>query len=180
MLLIEPIYVLAVGDQKTCQSLVYRPGAREFIERLAVHFDIVFYSSRESRYLSMVRQEVDPGNLLVKQILDYRHCARTAGGRVIKDMGVLTGCSLREIVMVDYKPQNVARHLANAVCFFYFDPGRSEPTEYLLGECLQHLIALSVEADVRVANSKRLPYYQFLEFKKEEDSKKSQTQPYLF
>jgi NLI interacting factor-like phosphatase len=178
-LLIEPIYTLAVGQPNTGHPLAYRPGATEFIQRLAVSFDIVFYSSRESHYLSMIRNHIDPSNMLIKQILDYKHCVRTASNRIVKDLTIVTGYSLRDIVMVDYKPQNVNRQLANAVCLLYFDPGRPEITEYLLGECLQHLLSLSCEPDVRMSNSHRLPYYQFLELKTNCECK-DRNDPYLF
>lgn len=159
---IEPIYVLVVASLTNDNHLIYRPQAKEFIERLADHYHIVLYSSREPKYVSMVREHLDPSGSIVKEALDYRSCVRTQSGRVLKDIKAVVGSSLRDMVMVDYKVLNICRHLENGVCLLFYDPSIPEDPGYLLGEPLQYLVGLAAQSDVRLQNMNRLPYSHFV------------------
>ena len=164
VLFIEPMYTLAnaqLDPDTGAIRFLYRRHSCEFIKRLAEHYDLVLYSSREMKYLNKIKNDLDPEGSLIRQVLDYESCIKTSSGRLIKYLQIVKNRPLREMVLLDYKIQNISKNLNNGVCIYYWEAARDD--DYLMGECLEYLIQASKAPDICVFNASRLNYLELLE-----------------
>lgn len=163
LLLIEPLYILAIGVSNPSDgttTFILRPHARTFIETLAKDYIVLFYSSRDSKHAQAIREAIDPGMNLVKDILDYRHCSKTRDGRLVKDLGCLGFKQRKDMLLVDYKMHGLKLQPENAVILTHWN---KDPTDqYLLGPVLGFLQSLAHVFDVREALRQNLDYRRYL------------------
>lgn len=163
LLLLEPVYLLAVGlsspDGGSTQ-FVFRPHARRFIQALGQEFLLIFYSSRETRHLNAIREYLDPQQQFIRDVLDYRNCAKTREGRLQKDLGCLSYKQRKDILIIDYKMHGLKLHPENSVILTHWN---KDPTDqYLIGPALDFLLSLTQVFDVRETLRQKLDYRRYL------------------
>lgn len=163
LLLLEPVYLLAVGVSSpdgSSTQFVFRPHARRFIQALGHEFLLIFYSSRETRHLNAIREYLDPEQQFIRDVLDYRNCAKTREGRLQKDLGCLTYKQRKDILIIDYKMHGLKLHPENSVILTHWN---KDPTDqYLIGPALDFLLSLAQVFDVRETLRQKLDYRRYL------------------
>ena len=103
------------------------------------------------KYLNAIKDDLDPDGSFIRQVLDYESCIKTSSGRLIKYLQIVKNRPLREMVLLDYKIQNVSKNLNNGVLLYYWEAGRDD--DYLMGECLEYLIQASKAPDICAFNA---------------------------
>lgn len=139
ILFIEPLYTLALenpnydpdnNDPSNPQFLL-RPGAKEFITKVAQVWEIIIFSSRKKELVWRLVDVLDPLKAYVKFVLHRNNCAITQHKRCVKDLAVVQNAGPCALVL-DYKPQNVAFSLDHALLALHWN-GAEDDSELLTG-----------------------------------------------
>jgi TFIIF-interacting CTD phosphatase-like protein len=147
------------GEVTASQENLFRPGAQEFISSLAQSWEIIFFSSRKQDQLDRLVNVLDPLKVLVRFVLDRRHCSITSQRKCVKDLSYIMNFNRQNSIIIDYKPQNVAFSLEAALIVEHWD-GSAEDGE-LVG-LQKHLEFLASQPDAVQVNSNRNSYSQLL------------------
>lgn len=106
VMLIEPMYTLIIPSQQDPQALKPRPGAIEFITRLSKCYNIILYSSRKIKILKKIQKILDPNSENIKQLIPRKACYLTNQKKFFKDLNIVKNQNLKDMLIVDYKPQS--------------------------------------------------------------------------
>ena len=126
-----------------------RPFAREFLEQAARLFEVVVFTASHQRYADAVLNYLDPQQQFVALRL-YRDSCVLVNGVFVKDLRVLAGRHLSQVVIVDNAVHSFGYQLDNGV------PITSWYDDYADRELLQvwqHLLRLAAQEDVRRLNA---------------------------
>ena len=135
-----------------------RPFAQQFLEQAASLFEVVAFTASHKAYADAVLDYLDPHGQFVTKLL-YRNNCVLVNGVFTKDLRVLAGRELKDIVIVDNAVQAIAYQLANGV------PVASWFDDYEDCELVQvwsHLQRLASEDDVRRLNTQTFGLSQAL------------------
>ena len=77
-----------------------RPFARECLEELSQHFEIIVFTASHFCYANAVIDHLDPENKWVSQRFFREHCFQTAEGMYIKDLRVIDR-PLKDLLLID-------------------------------------------------------------------------------
>jgi len=150
-LLIEPIYVLSMLNPSYTPSpptttltpptpeYLLRPGASQFLHSLSTHWEIILYTSRKRVNVVSLVEMIDPNHSIISAILDRKNCHATAQNKCVKDVGVVGNRDPERCVLLDYKPQNVAFSLDNALILVHWNGSSTDNELEDLGRYLEYL-----------------------------------------
>ena len=93
-------------------------------------------------------------------MLDRRHCSITPQKKCVKDLATVQNVSLDSALILDYKPQNVAFSLDNALIVLHWN-GVEEDSELLPG-LLARLEHLAQQTDLLAALRQTTQYPELL------------------
>lgn len=120
-----------------------RPGVDEFIERLAVHYELIVFTASLSKYADPLLDLLDPKKLVNKRLF-REHCV-FYDGHYVKDLSTLNR-DISQTIIVDNSPMSYIFHPENAIdCSSYFD----DPTDTELWEIADFLESIKDSDDVR-------------------------------
>jgi hypothetical protein len=146
-LFIEPMYTLAIPNPSFAEDpkagepeYFLRPQSQLFISKLAEKWELIIFSSRKAEQLRSLVETLDPLKTAIRFVLDRRHCSITNQKKCIKDLATVQNVSLDHAIIMDYKPQNVAFSLDNALIALHWN-GVEEDQELVPGlfDRLDHL-----------------------------------------
>ena len=100
------------NEKSNLLHVLLRPGAKEFINKVAELFEIVIFTASQKRYADCIIDRLDPGKF-VKHRLYREHCVSTHKG-FIKDLSLL-GRDLKSVVIVDNSPLAYEWNSDNAI-----------------------------------------------------------------
>lgn len=103
-----------------------RPGAKEFIARVAQDWELVIFSSRKKETVSRLVDVLDPLKAHIKFVLCRNNCNVTQHKRCVKDLTTVQNSDKDSSLILDYKPQNVAFSLDNAVIIMHWNAAEDD------------------------------------------------------
>ena len=168
MLFIEPMYTLALENpdfdftSKSNNDFPYllRPGAKDFIARVAQDWEVMIFSSRKQEQISSLVDMLDPLKVHIKFVLSRTHCDITGHKRCAKDLSTIQNVNKNGSIIIDYKPQNVAYSIDSAIILMHWNG--SEDDNELIPGLAQHLGFLSCQTEPAKAQLDKSNYAQFL------------------
>lgn len=93
-------------DEELGGHFLIRPGAREFLEKMSQHYEVVIFTAAMQEYADWVLDILDTGNWISYRL--YRQHAVRDGAVFIKDLSRL-GRKLSNMIIVDNVAQNFQR-----------------------------------------------------------------------
>jgi CTD small phosphatase-like protein 2 len=102
-----------------------RPGAKEFISRMAQLYEVVVFTASHSCYGKAVVELLDPGKV-VRACLFRENCWLAEEGFYVKDLRVVGGRNLEDIVLVDNAAYSYGFQLDNAVPILNYYSGEED------------------------------------------------------
>ncbi|XP_050221166.1 uncharacterized protein LOC126671437 [Mercurialis annua] len=89
-----------------------RPGVEEFLEALAVKYEVVVFTAGLKAYASLVLDKIDKKGVISHRL--YRDSCREVDGKYVKDLSEM-GRDLKKVVIVDDNPNCYSLQPANAI-----------------------------------------------------------------
>ena len=133
------------------KTLIMRPGLLEFLHKMKQIFELVLFSLGTCDYVNKIVNIIEKKEKFFEYIL-YRQHATFNDNIYIKNLSLL-GRDLKNIIIVDDKPQVFKLHQNNGICIkpFYGDVVGERNTLKILGNILQKIRfdADEYEGDIR-------------------------------
>jgi len=127
-------------------SVEYRPYLDKFLKNLAIHFEIVIFTSALSEYADVILDHIDPDHTLFSYRLYRQHCLHQ-NGQYIKDLSRI-GRALERTIILDNLKENFCLQPLNGI---FIDTWTDDKEDHLLNDLIPLLSSLAVRkvADVR-------------------------------
>lgn len=117
----NPDFMQHVGSDSK-RELLYvkiRPGCREFISRMAIHYELVMFTASVPGYARPIYEKVDL-NGVTSHLLFREHCSQYKG-MYVKDLAKLNR-SLKDVIIMDNSRNSYLFQPDNAIaCTSFFD-----------------------------------------------------------
>jgi len=123
-----------------------RPYAKEILDNLAQHFEIVVFTASHSCYANPVIDYLDPTKRNVSKRLFRENCMQVAEGLYVKDLDIIRGRDLAEVVLVDNAAYSYSMQLENGIPIVPFYNLKTDDELYKLEKFLMGLLEIE---DVR-------------------------------
>lgn len=82
-------------------GLIIRPYAKEILELMSQHYEVVVFTASHACYANIVLNILDPQNKFISYRLFREHCIKTKEGIFIKDLRVISNRKLKDMVIID-------------------------------------------------------------------------------
>ena len=136
-----------------------RPFAFEILEQMSEFFEIIIFTASHSCYANPVIDFLDRKKV-VKKRLFRDHCSQIAPGLFTKDLRVILGRDLKDVVLVDNAAYSFLAQVYNGVPILPYYKGKKDKELFKLKGFLMGLIGLD---DVRVAIRQHFKWDLFLQ-----------------
>jgi len=128
---------VTINSRSTRLYVLFRPGAKEFLEGMSKLFELVIFTASQRPYADCVIDRLDPKRLIVHRL--YReHCVQTRRG-FIKDLSLL-GRNLKNVVIVDNSSLAYEWNVENAVPIESWVGSMSDSSLVKVGRLLEELV----------------------------------------
>lgn len=127
-------------------SIYIRPYARQILETLKPHFEIVLFTASHPCYANTIIDLIDPNNQLITFRLFRDSCVKTDEGVYIKDLRILANRSLKDIALIDNAAYSYGFQPSNGIPILPFYHDKSDKQLKVLTE---FLLKLKDAADFR-------------------------------
>ena len=146
------------GGQIIEAGINIRPYARECLEELSKHFEIIVFTASHSCYANEVLDHLDPENRLIQHRLFRESCVRTEEGLYVKDLRIFANRNLKDLVLVDNAAYSFSFQIENGIPIapFYY---HKEDTE--LKRLVPYLKSLATVRDMREINRKTFKLHHY-------------------
>ena len=134
------------GGEVVEAGLIIRPYARECLEELSKHYEIVVFTASHSCYANIVLNLLDPDHKFITYRLFRESCVRTSEGIFIKDLRVFANRKLKDIALVDNAFYSYGYHLFNGIPILPFYDNKEDCE---LMELTRFLVRVKDVADIR-------------------------------
>ena len=149
-----------VSSQNIEDIFRIRPHALKFISSMAQHFELVIYSSRKRNNVKKMRNILDPEHIYIMDMLYKENCYMTESKKYVKDLSLIQNRSIRDCLILDYKPQSFAFCLGNGIPILHWNGDQTD--QELIPGLMEYLVELSNVNDVRKENLKKMSYDSYL------------------
>jgi len=95
-------------------SINVRPYAIELIKTLHPFYEIVIFTFGTSSYANLIADYLDPENSYIEYIFHRAHCI-VSENLVIKDLRVLGGRELKDLIIIDNSVESFAGNIDNGI-----------------------------------------------------------------
>ena len=149
MLDLDETLVHATGDSNDLQDCVVnvRPTAKEFIEEMDKHYELVIFTAGTKDYADYALKFVDPEGKIVHRL--YREHAIQKGATFVKDISKL-GRDLKKVIIIDNVVENFQLQSDNGIFIDSWEGNVNDTSLKDLMPILKQIVELKVP-DVRVA-----------------------------
>jgi CTD small phosphatase-like protein 2 len=124
-----------------------RPGAKEFIEEMSKHYELVIFTAGTKDYADYALKFVDPRGRIVHRL--YREHVTQKGNIAVKDISKL-GRDLKKMIIIDNVAENFQLQAANGIFIKTWENDEKDTSLTDLMPILKQIVELKVP-DVRVA-----------------------------
>eukprot|EP00826_Nyctotherus_ovalis_P031846 TRINITY_DN255_c0_g4_i3.p1 TRINITY_DN255_c0_g4~~TRINITY_DN255_c0_g4_i3.p1 ORF type:complete len:345 (-),score=62.34 TRINITY_DN255_c0_g4_i3:112-1146(-) len=126
-------------------SLHVRPFALQLIQALSAFYEIIIFTFGTAAYANLVADYLDPDKNYIEYIFHRAHCI-VEGELAVKDLRVIGGRELKDIIIIDNSVASFANNLENGIYVPSYDR-RADDDE--LAKVMQFLVQISHVDDVR-------------------------------
>ena len=141
-------------------KLNIRPFAKELILKLSKHFNVLIFTASQQSYADPLIDIVDPEKV-VEHRLYRKNCTLVNEKVYIKNLEVVRGRQLKDMVLIDNMVYNYVAHFNNGIPV---EPFTDQADDNALVLLYNYLLGFAEVEDVRVKIKADLQYAQF--FKK--------------
>jgi Dullard-like phosphatase family protein len=106
--------VVFPSGEKILAGINVRPYAKEIIEELAAHFEVIIFTASHSCYANPVIDYLDDKKLIAGRLF-REHCSQVAEGLYTKDLRVIKNRDLKDLVLVDNAAYSFILNLENGI-----------------------------------------------------------------
>jgi CTD small phosphatase-like protein 2 len=92
-----------------------RPYTRECLEKVNEDFEVVVFTASAKAYADVILDYIDPEKKLIQHRLYRDHCIKSSGDVYIKDLRVLKGRDLKDLIIVDNAVYSFGAQLSNGI-----------------------------------------------------------------
>jgi len=146
-------YQAAPGEPYRQLPIKIRPHLKEFFAKLSPHYEIAIFTASAMTYAQTIINYIDKDKQYISTILSRENCMETRNGFYIKDLRIIRGRDLKDVVLVDNLLHSFGFQLENGVPILEFIDNRKD-------EELKHLATYLLEAckyeDIRQFNKEKL------------------------
>ena len=96
-------------------GIILRPNVKQFLEKLSLYFEIGIFTASVPEYADAVINYLDPGNNFIKFRLYRNNCIFVNDELKIKDLRILKGVDLKNVVLVDNNMYSFAAQINNGI-----------------------------------------------------------------
>jgi len=126
-----------------------RPHALPFLQRMSELFEVFIFTASNSCYADAVLDYLDPDKKLISHRLYRESCTQTPAGMYVKDLRVIGGRDLEEMVLVDNASYSFGFQLDCGIPIIPFYDSRQDKELQILATYLE---ALAKAPNVRAVN----------------------------
>ena len=141
-----------------------RPGAKEFLEKMKDHFEVIVFTASTTLYAETIIKELDPEKKYVSYLLDRDFCLETKNGFYIKDLRLFKNRDLKNLIIVDNLVHSFGFQIENGIPILEWKGDKSDKELFHLQN---YLIKAKKYDDVRDYNRKHLKLLEFADAKVE-------------
>lgn len=137
-----------------------RPYAREFLEELSKHFEVIIFTASHSCYANVVLDHLDPHKRWIQHRLYRDSCISTPEGLYVKDLRVFANRDLRDLVLVDNAAYSFSCQIENGIPIIPYYDNKAD-TE--LKSLINYLKSLAYTSDMRQVNIETFKFPLYLQ-----------------
>ena len=108
-----------------------RNDLREFLKEVALLFEVWVFTASKKEYADAIIKRLDPEDSIFSKRLYRQNCVIDENGKLRKDLTVVAGDKLKEVILVDDDPENVEHNEHNSIQIRKFGPDMGADTELL-------------------------------------------------
>lgn len=97
-----------------------RPYCREFLKEMSKSFTIYIFTASSDLYAKSIIDYLDPYGHYVTDILTRENCFETKNGFLIKDLRIILGKQLKDMIIVDNLPHSFGLQVENGIPILEF------------------------------------------------------------
>lgn len=150
------LIALPAGASGTA-GISVRPFVRELLETMAEIYEIVVFTASQRHYADSVIDYLDPEGRLIHHRLYRESCLSCPNGLYIKDLRILAGRKLQDIVIVDNTVYSFCLQLDNGIPILSWQDDMQDRELVRLAEYLRRLAEVP---DIRVVNRATFQLYR--------------------
>jgi CTD small phosphatase-like protein 2 len=130
-----------------------RPFAREFLQKMKEHFEIMVFTASMSSYAEAIVKELDPEKKYISYIFDRSFCLETKNGFYIKDLRIIKNRELKNMVIVDNLVHSFGFQVENGIPIIEWTGNKADvELKYLMN----YLLEAKTYDDMRDYNKQKL------------------------
>ena len=139
-------------------GIFVRRGVKQFLAEVSKYFEVGIFTASVKEYADAVIDHLDPNKNLIKFRLYRNNCINVNDRIYVKDLRILKGVDLKDILLIDNSMYSFAAQLTNGILINSFYNDKNDIEIYnVLGYLLNFLLKVD---DVRMINE------QFFNFQK--------------
>ena len=108
------IPVIFPSGEKILAGINIRPYAKEIVEELAAHFEVIIFTASHSCYANPVIDYLDEKRVIAGRLF-REHCSQVAEGLYTKDLRVIKNRDLKDLVLIDNAVYSFILNLENGI-----------------------------------------------------------------
>ena len=109
-----------------------RPFAKECLIEASRHFEVIVFTASEKQYADPIISFLDPSRKLIQHRLYREHCT-SVHGVLVKDLRILNGRRLKDMVIVDNNVHSFGYQLENGIPIVsWFGDSEDQELKYLM------------------------------------------------
>ena len=131
-------------------GIFLRPGAKQFLAEVSKYFEVGIFTASVKEYADAVINYLDPNKNIIKFRLYRNNCINVCDKIYVKDLRIIKGIDLKDIILIDNSMYSFAAQLTNGILInsFYNDKNDIELFN-VLGYLLNYILKNN---DVRLIN----------------------------
>ena len=141
-------------------GIFVRKGAKQFLAEVSKYFEVGIFTASVKEYADAVINYLDPYKNMIKFRLYRNNCININNRIFVKDLRIIKGVDLKDILLIDNSMYSFSTQLANGILInsFYNDKNDIE-----LFNVLGYLLTFILKAnDVRIINEQFFNFQQIL------------------
>ena len=142
-------------------GIFVRRGAQQFLAEVSKYFEVGIFTASVKEYADAVIDYLDPNKQMVKFRLYRNNCINVNDRIYVKDLRILKGVDLKDIILIDNSMYSFSSQLTNGILINSFYNDKNDIELYnVLGYLLNFLIKAN---DVRLINEQFFNFQRILD-----------------